>query len=214
VSRRILPLTALLGLCALALAACGDTLQDQPIPRSQLEQLIEVRGYPVYWLGGSFHGLALSETGRDIGGAYVIRYGDCTEAGQNACVMPLSIVTSPDNSFTPGGSTPARPVRVRGVEGASTELGRSVQIPTGKVLVSIYADSPALARAAAQTMVPINQGAVPGAPLPAARSGSGFGVAPLPGQLPSILAPVPSAAQAGGSSRTAIVMRVSAHRRS
>ena len=44
-----------LSLFAVTLTACGDTLQDQPIPHNTLESLL-VAPYPVYWLGGSFPG--------------------------------------------------------------------------------------------------------------------------------------------------------------
>ena len=37
-----------------------------------------------------------------------VQYGDCLQGGQGTCVPPLRIVTSPDNSFLPGGSAPQR----------------------------------------------------------------------------------------------------------
>src|SRR5580700_7882378 len=95
-------------LCALGLGACGNTLQDQPIPHNSLESLL-LAPYPVYWLGGSFHGLAITEASRDPSGAFTVQYGDCLEGGQSTCVPPLKVVTSPDNSFVPGeGSATAR----------------------------------------------------------------------------------------------------------
>jgi hypothetical protein len=186
----------LLALCALTLAACGDTIQDQPAARDALEPLIASPAFPVYWLGGVFHGLAITEASHDPGGAYTLQYGDCTVGGQYSCVTPLSIVTSPDNSFLPG-DAPDRPtVSVRGARGVLAQHGETIAIATGAVVVSIYANSPALALAAARTMTPINRPDLPGARLPAALPDSGFGVQPLPAQEPTG-GPLPSALRAG-----------------
>ena len=84
---------------AFALGGCGDTLQDQPISHSSLENLL-VSPFPVYWLGGSFHGFAITETSHDPSGGVSIQYGDCLVGGQGTCVPPVHIVTSPDNSFS------------------------------------------------------------------------------------------------------------------
>ncbi len=57
---------------------------------------------------------------------------------------------------------------MRGVaRGRRAAAGATIEIPTGGVVVGIYADSPRLAAAAAQTVVPINEAGAPGAPLPA-----------------------------------------------
>ena len=45
-------------LCAIAVSACGSTLEEQPVAPSTLESLIAVREYPVYWLGNTFAMLA------------------------------------------------------------------------------------------------------------------------------------------------------------
>ncbi len=141
---------ALLALCALALGACGNTLQDEPVAPSFLEPLVMQEEFPVYWLGGAFRRLPIINVGRDSSGAYEIQYGNCTQGGENVCVTPLQIVTSPDNSFRPGGSTPQRPVTVRGAPGTVAQSGRTIELSTGGVVVDIYAASPALARAAAE----------------------------------------------------------------
>src|SRR6185312_6859437 len=156
------------------LAGCGNTLQDRPIPHNMLESLI-VAPYPVYWAGRSFHGLAITEAAHDPGGAFDVRYGDCVVGGQSACVRPLRIVSSPDNSFVAGASTPRRTARVRGVEAVVAERGTTIEIPTGRVVVGIYADSAELASAAAQTIVAINEVGAPGGALPARRPDTGFG---------------------------------------
>jgi len=175
-------------LCALSLGACANTLQGQPIPHNKLESLV-LAPYPVYWLGGSFHGLQITEAARDPSGSFTVQYGDCLEGGQSVCVTPLKIVTSPDNGFVPGeGSTTSRTTAsLRGVGGFVAERGKAISIPTGGVVLDIYAHTPALARAAAATAVPINHPASPLSPLPARLPYTGFGSRPLPSQVPNPL---------------------------
>jgi len=140
--------------------------------------------YPVYWLGGSFQRLAISRVVRDPSGGYEIQYGNCLRGGQSTCVTPLQIVTSPDNSFLPGSPSPRRPLRVRGVRGLAAEGGRALALPTGPVVVDLYAESPALARAAAAAMVAIGSPGLPGTRLPAPLPDTGFAARPLPTQQP------------------------------
>jgi hypothetical protein len=175
---------ALVCLTALALSACGDTIQDQPISRSALEPMVLQHAYPVYWLGGEFQRLAITEAAHDPGGAYTIHYGDCTRGGQFTCVSPLSIVTSPDNSFLPGPATARRELKLRGVRGVVAQQGATIEIATGGVVVEIQAENPRLARAAAQAMTPINRAGLPGAPLPPPLPDTGFAATPLAAQLP------------------------------
>lgn len=175
-------------LCALGLGACGNTIQDQPIPHNELESLL-LAPYPVYWLGGTFHGLQITEASRDPSGAFTVRYGDCLEGGQSTCVSPLKVVTSPDNSFVPGeGSLTSRaPASLRGVDGFLAERGDAISIPTGGVILDLYAHTPALARLAAARAVPINYPGAPAAPLPGPSPDTGFGSRPLPSQIPNPL---------------------------
>jgi hypothetical protein len=185
-----LPASLLLaGLCVLALDACGDTLQDKPIPHNVLENMIEAP-YPVYWLGVSFKGMEVTEATRDPGAAYTVQYGNCLRGGQGTCIPPVRIVTSPDNGFTPGGSTPARTMSIRGASATVAQAGRTIAIPTSGVIVNIYARNPQLALAAARTVVPINQVGAPEAPLPARIPDTGFGTTPLPSQIPAPLQPL------------------------
>jgi hypothetical protein len=173
----------LAGSAALA-AGCGNTLQDQPVPSNVLEQLVSVREYPIYWLGAKFHRLAVTGVLRDPSEAFTLQYGDCIEGGQNTCVFPLVIVSSPDNSFSPMGSAPSSTRVIRTVHGLIARGGRTIEIPTAGVVVDIYAENAELAQAAAQTMVAINQGDAPEAPLPAPLPDTGFGSQPVAGQLP------------------------------
>jgi hypothetical protein len=176
-------------LCAVALCGCANTLQDRPIPHNILESLITAP-FPVYWLGGSFRGMTVSEALKDPSGAFSVQYGDCLQGGEGVCVRPLRVVTSPDNSFLPGGSTPMRSARIRGVIATLAQAGRTIIIPTAGVIVDIYAADAHAAEAAARTMVPINEVGAPEAPLPAALPNTGFGQKPLPSQVPAPLRPL------------------------
>ena len=187
---------ALLALAGLGLGACANTLQNQPVAPSFLEPLVLQGEYPVYWLGGAFRGLPIISVARDPGGAYSIKYGNCTQGGENVCVTPLEVVTSPDNSFRPGGSTPQRRISVRGVASTAEQGGRTIEVSTGGVVVDVYADSAALARAAAETMVSINAVELPGAPLPRPLPDTGFAQKPLVSQQPPV-APLAHAGSGG-----------------
>lgn len=182
-------LPILLVACSLALGACGDTLQDQPISHNTLEDLV-INSFPVYWLGGTFHGLQITEASHDPSGGFSVQYGDCVEGGQGTCVPPVRVVTSADNGFLPGGFAPGRPARIRGVPALLVQGGRTVVIPTASVVVDIYATDAALAHAASLAVVPINEPGTPGGPLPARLPDTGFGSTPLSSQEPSPLHPV------------------------
>jgi hypothetical protein len=172
--------------CAFALGACGgNTLQDQPIGSASLEAVIVKSHFPVYWLGMEFRGMRITSVTIDPGEAVTIHYGDCVLGGQYTCVTPVSVVSSPDNSFVPGASAGARTLSLRGATASLAQAGATLAIPTGPVVVSVYARNPPLARRAASTMAPLNEAGLPQAPLPAALPDSGFGHAPLPGQVPA-----------------------------
>jgi hypothetical protein len=163
--------------------ACGNTLEEQPVAPNTLESLIAAHEYPVYWLGNTFHRLSLSEVAHDNGGAYTVQYGNCVSGGQFTCAAALSIVTSPENSFIAHGPAGLRTRPKRAVSAFVSRDGQTIEIPTGAVVVSVRADSAALARAAARTLVPINGVGLPGAPLPRALPSSDFATEPLPSQL-------------------------------
>ncbi len=181
-ARRRALLAAVLAAAA-GVSGCANTLQDQPVAPSMLEPLVTQR-FPVYWLGGSFAGLGITRVGRDPSGAYEIQYGNCTVGGESTCVAPLQLVTSPDNSFLPGGGVPRRSVRLRGVRALATEGGEALTVATGPVVVDLYADTPALAARAAAAMVAIGAPGAPGAPLPRPLPDTGYGARPLPSQQP------------------------------
>jgi hypothetical protein len=176
-------------LCAVSLTACGDTLQDKPIPHNQLEGMI-LAPYPVYWLGGTFQRLQITEVTHDPSGAFSISYGDCLQGGQGICTPPLRIVTSPDNSFLPGGTTASRTLAVRGVGARVAQSGHTILLPTGGVVIDIYGKDFKIARAAAQEMVPINASGSPLQALPRALPDTGYDSTPLPSQLPATVRPL------------------------
>jgi hypothetical protein len=175
-------------LCALCLGACGDTIQDNPIPHNSLEGML-LAPYPVYWLGAAFHGLRITEVSHDPSGAFTVQYGDCLEGGQSTCVPPLKVITSPDNGFVPGEGSPASrtAVSLRGVRGYLDARGDAISLPTDGVVLDIYAHTPALALTAAQAAVPINSPGTPGGSLAAALPDTGYGERPLPSQTPNPL---------------------------
>jgi hypothetical protein len=179
-------LTAVAVACTLALDACGaNTLQDQPIGAGPLETVMVKSHFPVYWLGLKFRGMQITNVSIDPGEAVTIRYGDCVLGGQYTCVTPVSIVSSPDNSFIPGAGATARTLSLRGASASFTQGGATLAIPTGSVVVSVYARNPPLARQAASMMAPLNEVGLPQAPLPAALPDTGFDRIPLPGQVPA-----------------------------
>jgi hypothetical protein len=190
------PASALLGgalaACALALGSCGDTLQDQPIGPAPLETVLVNSRFPVYWVGLEFQGMQITSVGTDPSGAVTIRYGDCVLGGQYTCVTPLSIVSSPDNSFVPGSSVATESLPMRGATAIVTRGGATLAIPTGGVIASVYARDPPLARAAAMTMAPVNEVGLPQEALPAAAPDTGFDRLPLPSEVPpGVSAPRP-----------------------
>jgi hypothetical protein len=186
---RALAALCLAGLCGLALSACASTTQDKPIPHNVLENMIEAN-FPVYWLGRAFEGMQLAEAIHDPSDAWSVQYGNCLEGGEGGCVPRLRIVTSPDNSFLPGGQAFTHDTRVRGVRALLAQGGKTIALATGTVVIDIYATNPRTAVEAARTAVPINATAQPQAPLPAALPNTGFDEQPLSSQIPSPLRPL------------------------
>jgi hypothetical protein len=178
-------LAALAIVGALTLGACGaNTLQDQPIGAAPLESVMVKSQFPVYWLGLKFAGMQITSVSLDPSEAVTIHYGDCVLGGQYTCVTPVTIVSSPDNSFLPGATAITRTVSLRGVIASMAQGGATLAIPTGPVVVSVYARNSALAHRAASTMTPFNEVGLPQEPLPPALPDTGFGRVPLPGQVP------------------------------
>ena len=137
-------------LCALALGACGNTLQDQPIPHNALESLL-LAPYPVYWLGGSFHGLQITEASHDPSGVVHRpvrrlpgRRPEHVRAAAEGHHLARQQLRARRRLRRP------RAARiVRGVGGHLAERGEAIAIPTGRGRPRHLRPHPALARAAA-----------------------------------------------------------------
>jgi hypothetical protein len=95
------------------------------------------------------------------------------------------VITSPDNSFLPGGPRGHAKARLRGVPAVMARGGRTIEIATSGVVVDIHAKDARLAAAAARTLVPINRAGGPDDPLPAPAPDTRFAETPLPSQIPS-----------------------------
>ncbi len=176
-------------LAVLALGACGAQVAVRPLPPDPLLELVALQKFPVYWLGGSFAGLPLTEVSRDTGGAVSLQYGACLRGGQYECVAPLTVVTSPEDSFLPHGREPLHVHRLRGVDAFIASSGRTYEIPTGAVVVSIYARQSALAAAAARSLATLNSARFPNSALAAPSAGGDYARLPLSGQMVRIVSP-------------------------
>ena len=176
----ILTLAAIVATAA-AVSGCGDTIQDRPLHDTDLLGIVGVRSVPIYWVGRSFEGMAVSSVSRDVGGAYAVAYGDCAIGGQSTCVAPLLLVTTRDNSYVPGQTVARRRIAIRGRRALIAQGGRTIELATGKVVVDVYGQTPALARAAVDSMNAINKPGVPGATLPPALPNTGYDLTPIGG---------------------------------
>jgi hypothetical protein len=185
---RLVPAAAAV-LFALLLNACGAQVAVRPLPPNPLLELVALNKFPVYWLGGSFDGLQLTEITRDSGGAISLQYGACLRGGQYECLAPLTVVTSPEDSFLPHGHNPLRERILRGVRAFATTSGRTYEIPTGSVVVSIYAQQSSLAGAAARSLATLNTATFPDSPLAAPSANGSYARLPLSGQMVRIVSP-------------------------
>jgi hypothetical protein len=197
---------------AFALSGCADTVQDRPIPHNNLETLLGAP-FPVFWVGRAFHGMAITETAHDPGGAFTVQYGDCRQGGQGTCRAPLRVITSPDNSFVPGYGAAQRTVTIRGVAASVMSGGRSIVFATAGVIVGIYTLDAGLAAAAAQAAVAISEAGSPGDPLAPALPDTGYAETPLPSQLPAPLARPGSSSATGGRRSSCVSTRTCGPRR-
>lgn len=190
---RVVTPAALLALLAtLTLAGCGDTLQAKPVANVELEQLIEVQRYPVYWLGSNFEGLSLTSVNAEPSGAYALQYGTCFVGGQQACLTPLEVISTPYTSHLPGEDMlGAQKTSIRGARTLIVQHGQVLALATGRVVVEVRSLRRKLALSAAQTMVPINELGEPDANLPAVIPISASEREPLPEQRPHPLALLP-----------------------
>ncbi len=182
---------ALGALCAAALGGCGST-RYKTLNAGALEPLVAVERYPVFWLGGRFAGMPLTQVSSDPSGAYEIQYGACTSGGPETCISPVELVSEPDNSFLPGAGATSATESVRGVRAFFAQGGKVIEIPTGTVVVDIRATTSRLALQAARRMAPINDLGSPEGPLPSAQPSSGFADRPTEAQQPQPVQGLPA----------------------
>lgn len=193
--RRRLALATITACCAALLSGCGDTIQDQPISNTTLEQLVAVEGFPVYWLGTRFRGMKLTSIAEDPGGAYTLQYGDCVGGGPTTCRTPIEVISSPDNAFLPSAGVRTSKTTIRGAHGILAQHGAVVELRTGPIVLDVRALKRPLALAAVNAIVPINAPGGPGQPLPAAVPDTGFGEHAMESQRPGtvrLLPPIPA----------------------
>jgi hypothetical protein len=172
--RRLLrPVSA--AVAVLALAACGPIVRS--VGPSTIAAVRTVVRYPVYWVGTSFQGLPLEAITHDPSGAYDVQYGPCLR-GYDTCSAPLTVVTVPDPGFVPGEPHGHRTGVVRGVNYFAADGGRTLQIVTGHVVVSIFASTSGRALSAAVALRPIQDPTQDAAPVPGPLPRSVRGPAP------------------------------------
>lgn len=163
---RALGLIAALGL----LAGC-TTHPAPPISDSDLQLARQFHLFTFYWAGRSVQGIPLTaaDSTRDYDPTVGMRvyYGNCVKPSSilssAGCQLPLEIATVIYKAHTNVGFGKRTATVIRGVPVAVYNGGKSMEIYTGNLAIDIYAQSPALAQAAAAALVPLNR------PLPRAH---------------------------------------------
>ncbi|MHB8532023.1 MAG: hypothetical protein ACYDC2_04815 [Solirubrobacteraceae bacterium] len=154
---------AVLLIAAAVLGACGSA-HPPPIAPRELAEAQAFPYYPVYWVGGSFQGHAL--TAADGLRGYLeksgdsVYYGDCVESkgifGGGSCSLPLQVTTVIYHQHPNGPLGPQRNILLRGVPATVYDAGHSIELYTGRVAIDVFADSFAHALAGAERLLPIN----------------------------------------------------------
>ena len=86
------PLAVLVAVAS-SIAGCGGSEAREPSPRAQVLAAQRTVAYPLYWVGTSLGGLALTDvlaTPRRV----TLLYGTCTPHGDAGCAPPLTIQVS------------------------------------------------------------------------------------------------------------------------
>lgn len=166
---------------AILLAGCGNA-QPRRIGAAELAGAQTFPYYTLYWVGPSFAGHPL--TAADGVEAYKpstgdsVYYGDCVPGngvlGSKGCLLPLKVTTSIYALHSNVELGSQRNTIVRGVPAAIFEEGRAIELYTGRLVIDLYASTPARASAAAQLLRPLN------------TSGSSAAALPLPVYCPQL----------------------------
>ena len=149
-----------LSLGALALlSGCGSTT-----PAAGLNQARSSNGYPLYYLGTSFHGLPLTSAGLGPGSgtgrqrAWSFIYGSCTASSDQGCATPLEVQNWSICSRFPAiypGPTP----QTSTAHGAETlPTGGGLDVYTGHTTVVIFGRDRG---AAIRSLTRVSNGATP-----------------------------------------------------
>jgi hypothetical protein len=146
------------------LAGCA-THPAPPISDADLQLARQFHLFTVYWAGRSIAGIQLTaaDSTHDYDPTVGMRvyYGNCVKPSSilssKGCQLPLEIATVVYKPHTNIGFGPRTETVIRGVPVVAYNGGRSLEIYTGNLAIDVYAQSPALAQAAAATLVPLNR---------------------------------------------------------
>lgn len=171
---------ALALVCVLATTlatGCGATTgRPGPIRASELAEAQTFPYYRIYWTGPSFQGQPLvaadgsKSYNSEVGDS--VYYGDCEHGhgvfgGGGSCTLPLQVTTVIYRLHSNATLGPQRNILIRGVPATVYDEGRSIELYSGRVLIDIFSDTFARARAAALTLRPLNASGAASGPLPA-----------------------------------------------
>jgi hypothetical protein len=148
---------------ALSLFGCGGHAAP-PVDRAAIQIGRQFPYFRVYWVGARFQGVPVTAIGGRSGyersSGTNVAYGDCERTkgllSTGPCVLPLEVNTKIFRAQDNRSLGNQRNVALRCVPATVFDGGRSIQIYTGRVVVSIYADSAARALGAAAALRPLN----------------------------------------------------------
>ncbi len=152
-------------LAALALLAGCTTHPAPPISDGDLQLARKFSLFTTYWVGRSIQGIPLTaaDSTRDYDPTVGMRvyYGNCVKPSSilssAGCQLPLEIATVIYHAHTNIGFGARTETVIRGAPVVIYNGGRSMEIYTGGLAIDVYAQSPQLAQAAAQALVPLNR---------------------------------------------------------
>ncbi|MGI8801757.1 MAG: hypothetical protein ACR2KV_06230 [Solirubrobacteraceae bacterium] len=160
--RRTVTLAAVL---IIALAGCS-THPALPITSADLGLARQFDLFTFYWVGTDFHGIQLTaaDSKREYDASVGVRayYGNCRKSplvSTSGCRLPLEIATVLYKPHSNEGLGARQETLIRGVPAEIYNDGSSIELYTGRLAIDIYAESPGLARAAAEALVPLNRAA-------------------------------------------------------
>ncbi len=152
-------------ICLVGVLAGCNTHPPPPIPDADLRLAQSFPLYTTFWVGRTFHGIDLTaaDSKRDYDATVGMRvyYGTCRKPSSilstSGCQLPLEIATVLYRPHTNEGLGARREAVIRGVPAEIFNGGSSIELYSGHLAIDIYADSPSLARAAAEALVPLNR---------------------------------------------------------